>query len=142
MKQIENKIASYRGRPSVNAKELNPYLNEFGEEVLDEKPHIDLLASPVPLPISEQISNLTRISRASRLAFLDELDEDDFGDDISEELDDEVGMTPSEWEVFAEKIRKSAAAADRAAAKRAAARKATPPTDDPIGDAVEGSESK
>lgn len=105
MKQIEN-IAYYRKRPVQSAAMENPFLNEFGEEVLDDKPHQDLLASPVPLPLAEQINNLTRISRTSRLRFLDELDEDDFGEDLDDAIDDPIGMTPSEFEALSAKLQK------------------------------------
>lgn len=127
--------ARYIKRPVILSKLANPFLNAIGEEILDPKPHDDILASPIPLPISEQVNNLKRISRVSRLAFLDELDDDDFADGLDDELDDEIGMTPHELEALAERVHERIT---KKASKKPAEANGGDSLAAPTGDASEG----
>lgn len=95
--------ASYKKRPAVARALPNTRLNSKGEEIVSSKPHPELLAAFHPPTLQEQVDNLTRLSRIRRTTVMRDLEnlDDDTLDLIDDEIDDELGMTPYEYDGLA-----------------------------------------
>lgn len=96
-KENKNVLASYKPRPTPAAKSPNTRLDGQGREIVSSEPHELLITSLHPIPMQEQVRNLTRLSRIRRQAAFDvsALHPDYMGEDIEDDFGVE-GLTPHE----------------------------------------------
>lgn len=90
-------LSTWKTRPKLARATFVALLDDKGQEIVTDKPHDLLLATPKVPTLQEQVQNLTKLGAIRRTSMLDNLPEDYYAEDIEDDIND-VGMTIHELE--------------------------------------------